>query len=130
MAEVEEAIVARLNDTAALTALVDARIYPIQRPERGALPCVTYQRTDEAVVEAFGGPTGLAHPSVEFFCWASTYGGAKAVARALRDALEGWSDLAADPPIEDCRLVDSDEDYDGDDVYFVAHEFEVWYQES
>lgn len=130
MAEVEEALVTRLQAHTGLAALVSTRIYPLQRPQDGVLPCVTYQRQTSEYIECLGGTTDLAYPTIEFRAWGSTYASAKAVARQVFEALERWSSNSSTPPVQDVLPLGSSEDFDGDDVYWVSQEFQVWYTEA
>ncbi len=98
MAEVEEAVVAKLMDTDAVTALIGQRLYPQIVPQDVARPSVAYQKIDSVPVSTRA-ISHLARTTIQFTCEADDYAGAKAVAETLREALGGWHDEESDPII-------------------------------
>lgn len=90
MTTLPAAIVAQLRATSTVTALVSTRIYPDQREQASALPCVVYFRVSEMLDQHLGGLSGLRMARYQFDCWASTRVTADAVAEALIAAMDGW----------------------------------------
>jgi hypothetical protein len=88
----EEALVARLQASPGVTALVGSRIYPMQTPQLAVMPSITYQRISTVRIQGLRGSTGLADPRIQVDCWADTYPSAKAVATEVRKSLDGWDD--------------------------------------
>ena len=86
----ETALVARLGSTAAVTALVGARIYPMLVPQTAALPAIAYQKISPGFLSTLRRTLGLAGPRIQVNSWASSYKDAKAVARAVRNSLNGY----------------------------------------
>lgn len=89
----EESLVARLNATPGVTALVGTRIYPMLIPQGAAMPAVTYQRISTVRPGSLRGPVGQADPRIQVNSWADTYGTAKALADQVRRSLDGYATL-------------------------------------
>lgn len=92
MAEIEEAICTLLTNDGAVAALVSARIYPLIVPQEAARPALAYQLISMPTREyAHDGPTGFAGKRVQLTCEGSTYIEAKALVRAVRRRLSGFT---------------------------------------
>ncbi len=92
LADTNAIIRVHLAADAALVALVGARIYWPRLPEKATLPAVGFFSR--------GGTSnpyipGIVTPSVQFDCWAANSIDARAVYRALYDALQGIQDPTA-----------------------------------
>lgn len=101
---IETDLVARLKATAAVTALVGsgaaARVYPLRLPESwtgAAGSALTYELVGGSRLYHLGGAAGVSRARVRLHCWSATYGGAKALAAAVRGALDDWAAEAASP---------------------------------
>ena len=88
---IKAAIFSILSNDAGVAALVTARIYPAQAPQRVTAPFITYRRISGPRDHTLSGPTGLTRPRFEFSCWATTDDGAEALAAAVRAALANYS---------------------------------------
>ena len=86
MSTVEAAIVALAKADAAVAALVGARVYPQHRPQGTALPALVYRRIAGQSGKAFDGPDGMTEARVEVEALAATYGEAKGLSEAFREA--------------------------------------------
>ena len=86
---IEAAIRQYLLAQAAVTDLIARRLYPMILPQPPTLPAVTYSRVSRSTVRDL---TGMAYrvSRFQFSCWAEKYGDAKAVAQAVRQALEDY----------------------------------------
>lgn len=106
---IEAAIRAHLIADAGLSALIDARVYPLQLPQRPALPAVTYQRISSTPTQ-HRDAAAAAHKRTrfQFDCWAADYDAAAAVRTALEAAL-GTLAQASEPRI-DVALLQSERD--------------------
>lgn len=91
---------------------VATRLYPNILPQNPTLPAIVYQRIATTRVNSLSGPSGLATPRFQFTCWATTYGGAKVVAEALRAALDGYTGAAGAYAISDAILEDDGDIYE------------------
>jgi hypothetical protein len=89
---IEAGLVYKLTTTAGITTLISTRVYLERIPQGATLPCLTYQRisTPRILTHDTSGSAGTAHPRFQFDAWAATYSSAKAIADALRAALNGF----------------------------------------
>lgn len=87
----EAALIAKLLANSALTALVSTRINWSRRPQGEALPAVVLHRIDGQPDYHHAGPSGLVVSRVQVDAWASSYGSAKSVARAVEAAVTGFA---------------------------------------
>lgn len=83
----EAALIARLLATAGVTALVGQRINWKRRPQGSSLPAVVLHVISRIPDVTHGGRSGLLVSRVQADCIGSTFGSAKAVARAIEDAI-------------------------------------------
>ena len=85
----EEALLALLQSSAAVTAIVGGRINWGAHPQGAPLPGIVLTVIDDAEGHIYQGPDGLSQGRVQVDCWALTYDEAKACGRAVRAALDG-----------------------------------------
>lgn len=97
---IEAAIRTHLIGDAGLAALVAARVYPVQLPQRPTLPALTYQRISTVPTQTRG-EAAANHERTRFQidCWAADYDSMLAVRTALGAAL-GTLAQAANPRID------------------------------
>jgi len=116
--EVEVLVRQRLRASPEVSALVGTRIFPVGgRPDEGpeaALPAITYQRVSNRRLTSHEGSLGASLPLVQLSCWAKTWSEARAVAAAVRRALDGWIDYSSDPPIHGVTIEGELDEYDAD----------------
>lgn len=133
MTTIEEALFAHLTANAGVTALVSTRVYPVQMPQNPTLPAIVYNRISGERVQHMQGSSGLASPRIQFDCFAKTYAVAKAVAEALRLAIEGFSGTMGGvngPDVNSCLLQSDSDGYEDDlEVYWVSVDYIVWHTE-
>ena len=131
MADVETALYTILSGDAGVTALISTRMYPVVIPQDVSLPAVAYQRISTARVYSHDGPSCLARPRFQFSCTATTYSAARAVANAIRAALDGYNDTANGVRI---MAAFTQNEFDGftdtDDLWTVYQDYFVWHVES
>ncbi len=135
----EEGLYSYLSSTAALTALVGNRIYPVVLPPNVVYPAVTYQRISGPRVHTMGNDPGLAYPRIQISCWyrdisdpQKGYGQVKAVAEQIRLALQDQKNTTWGGSVTvRAVLFDGDTDlYDFEtQVHQVALDFIIWYTE-
>jgi hypothetical protein len=138
---IERAVRAHLIATAGVQALVASRIHPFRAPQGAVPPFIVYQRISGERLHTLDGPTGRVHPRIQIDAYATTYPAARAIADAVRGALDGFQgDVAVDaesPPtvltIVYAALQD-DRDFVEDDIdpvlYRVSSDYFVTYQEN
>lgn len=101
MADVEPVIYTKLSGTAGITALVSTRIYPVQGPQGGTRPLIVYTKVSDTPLNYMTpGTNSDSNIRVRFHAIAETYAGAKAVAAAIRAAIDAWRDLTTTPKIQ------------------------------
>lgn len=84
----EEALVARLLGTPALSALVGNRITWGERVKKEPLPAITMLGVSPGRNYVHGGVDPCAAPRIQFDCYGSSAASAQTLARTLRDTLE------------------------------------------
>lgn len=79
MSAIEEAAVSRMGTDAGVSAITDD-FHPLIAPQNAVPPYVVYQliSAPELVIREY------VSPRLQFTCWAATYGGAVALANAVR----------------------------------------------
>lgn len=92
MAVLEEALISLLKNTATVSAVVGARVFPFAIAQNATLPCITVERvsTPRMLTHSDSGATGtLAHSRFQIDSWAETAKGAKQLADIIRAVLNG-----------------------------------------
>lgn len=113
MAELEEAIVSRLEGFAGLSVLVVKRIYPLVIPVTDkTYPAVTYQRVAAERWSAIASDVGIAQPTIQIDSWGRSYTEAKSVAKQVRLALQRWDAVEAGVTVLDATIESEIDDYD------------------
>ena len=116
--EVEVLVRQRLLASPEVSAMVGTRIFPVGgRPDKGpqaALPAITYQRVSNRRLTSHEGSLGASQPLVQLSCWAKTWSEVRALAAAVRCALDGWVDYSTDPPIHGVTIEGDLDEYDSD----------------
>ncbi len=110
MSEIEEAIVSKLMDEAAITDLIGQRLYPQVVPQDVARPSMAYQLIDQVPAPSRHS-AHLARSVVQFTCEAETYEDAKVLAAAIREVLTGWSDDMGELRIDGAFVVNQSDGY-------------------
>jgi hypothetical protein len=86
----EEALVAILLANSGVTGLTGTRMHWLQRPQGGQTPVLTLTRISGGQNYTYSGRDGLVESRVQIDAWAERYGDAKALARAVGNALGGY----------------------------------------
>jgi hypothetical protein len=124
-------LVAKLNGSAALAALVEDRIFPQVRPQRsGAVPCVVFRVPSIDRAHDLDGPSGMADAFVELTAYAFDFTDCDRVAQVLRDLFDGFTGAMGDvevvETVSDSETDDYDDPSDGSDDG--AHQIQLDYQ--
>lgn len=113
---VEEFVGDRLLDAANLTKIAGDKVYPQCLPDASALPGVVYSRQSTQRAGSLGGPVGNANPRFRIECLAIAskqgYKQAVAMAKAVRDQLDGFRGEWKGHWIEECTIEDEFDDPD------------------
>jgi len=132
---VETAIYSVLCADGTVSPLVGTRIYPEVAPPGAALPHIVYTRISTPRIRSLGGTSGLLYPRFQIVSWASSYSGAKALADAVRNALDDYSGVVGTITVEDVYIEDEGDmmnlspDVDALRMHGVRQDFIIWHRE-
>lgn len=140
MAELEQAFWFTIQNDATVAALVVSRVYPVLAPQGAVLPYATFQRISTLRVYHMGGATGLARVRMQADCYAADYPGAKALATAVRGALEAQrGNLGDTGKTVKFRMMHLEDDQDNSPpdmtpgaatgIYRVTQDWDIWHTE-
>lgn len=125
---VEQVLVKELLANAGVATLVGTRIHPQVAPQGTAQPYVTYEMASSNPQHDHSGAAGLWAVRLSYLCHAQTYAGAKAVAAAIRSALDGRRGTIQGEAVK--GILESEEaDAGWDEVtrlHVIAIDFLVW----
>lgn len=113
----EKAILARLNATPAVSAIVSGRIYAQAAKQGATLPYVTFARistNEEPSASLEGGAAQVAWSRIQIDAWAKKYVDAKALDDEIRKALVGFSGTLAGVTLHSVRRIDARDIYEPD----------------
>lgn len=88
--EIEDAVYAILAADAAVMALCAGRVYPGVAEPGAPLPYAVYEVPDDNLTDTLSGQVFPALASFSIDCYGATRAEARALRRAVRDALEGY----------------------------------------
>ena len=134
MADIDDALYARLSGYAGLSALVGTRISVLRMKEDQILPSVTYQEIGGQPIKAMGGDTGIVKSVYQVDCWGGRigdggYSDVKAVAVQVKGALQRYGGTQVGVVIQQIFLEDQHPSYESDtDTVRVRLEFTVWHE--
>ena len=124
--DIEERIRARLATS--LIALVGARVYPTEVPQRATLPAVTYVRLDSDRSHAMGADTGNVHARFNVGYWDTNYLNAVTGAGEIKTAMSRFT--APHGSVEDCFFEGERQEHDPErGAYSISLDFRVHYRE-
>ena len=134
---IEQGLVAHLLADSAVSAIVGTRVHPGAVPQGGTTPAIVYARASSDREVDMDGPSDFVQVRMRVDCWHTTYAGVKALADAVRVALNGVG--LASPKLlgaEPVQLVYLDNDgdlseFDGDERdYRVSQDWIVIHTET
>jgi hypothetical protein len=88
---IEQVLYKLLTDDSTVSGLVGTRIYPQFVPQGASMPAITYQQISGIRDFTHSGPVDLASLRFQVNCWSLNYTQARALADAVRTALNGVS---------------------------------------
>jgi len=128
---IEEGLYDYLSTDVGVSALVSTRIYPGTLPQNWTNPAISYQRISGERVRNLTGPAGRARPRIQIDCWADSYSGAKALATAVRSAMDGYAGLMGTTRVSSIVLESDTDFYETDiQVYRVSMDFWISHLET
>ena len=133
----EAALYTHLKNNAGVAALVSDRIFPQLMKEGTTLPAITFQFISGFRQLVLQGKSGYARPRIQVDCWALSedpaggYDKAKAVANAVRLALDGFAGVVSGVSIRSATLL-NEQDFDADEgrIRRVSLDFSIHYLEA
>ena len=126
---IEKAIRSILVNDSTVKAIT-TRCYPGKIPQNPEYPLIVYHKVTGMRDHHLQGPSGLAHPRFQVEAWATTYDAAKALANAIRGALDGYKGTVGAVAIGSI-LIESERDVYEEAVscHRVIMDFFVWHSE-
>ena len=114
---IEEGLFAYLSGRPEITNVIGTsptRFYPVVAPQNPTAPFVAYQRASASRDRAGSGPTRGVEAVYNLTCWAETYPAAAALARLLRNELDGAKGWWGDIELGLVQADDTRDDFNGD----------------
>lgn len=128
----EEALRTFLLADTDLAALVGTRVHWVRSPQGTASPRIVLYRISGLRDMHMNGPSGLIASRVQIDCIGSSYGGAKAVARAVEARLSGYSGSASGVVFQGCFLIGERDDFEDadtpDKLFRTSLDFNIWHK--
>lgn len=127
----EEALIAILLADDDLAALVGSKIHWLRRPQKQALPSVTLQTIGGPRTNHTEGADSIVGYRVQVDCWASTFAGAKACARAVEAAVSGKRFPAQATNIHGVFVLDANDSFEGEEpeaIHRSRLDLRVWHR--
>lgn len=116
---------------ATIAGLVGTRVYPNILPQSPTVPAISYQfisGTDDVTTD---GPSGLANPTIQIDCWATTYAAMDGLFQAVRKRINGYSGLAGTIAVHGVFLVRKRDLYDNDTkLHRRTADWSIWHEEA
>lgn len=126
----EEAFVALLKTSTAITTKVADRIFPVVRPQGSHVPCLVYNGFPRDQVMTTTAAANLRATRVQVDAWGKTYADVKALERAVNAKLIGFAGVVGGVEFqgifEDGGMGDGFENAPPDKLYRVSLDFLVW----
>lgn len=128
-ATIEEAIREILATNSTVKAIT-TRVYPSTLPQAPVYPLILYIRISGRRENTLGGPSGMANPRFQIEAWAATYSAAKALANAIRGALNGHQGTVGQVEIGSL-LIQSERDVYEPEVacHRIIMDYSIWHKE-
>ena len=111
---IEAAIVSLLEGDAAVAAMVGTRIYPAAIPQGEPAPSIAYWRVSTGRRLRYDAPDGTSSARYQLDMQASDYTAARALAAAVRHALNGYRGSVAGEQIHHISLPNEQDIFDRD----------------
>jgi hypothetical protein len=133
---IESALVAKVTGDVTVSSIIAARMYPQIVPQGVSLPAVTYSEISGLRKHDLNGPCGLVESRWQLNCWTTTRSGARTLADAVRQSIDGFDGFVGAVEIQSIQManeVDLGDFPAGVDVsrkYGTALDFEIWFKET
>jgi len=133
---IETALYSILSSDSGVSAIISTRIYPRIVPQLASLPALSYQQISGPREHTMSGPAGMVKSRWQINCVVESYSALRALADAVRKALDCYSGTASSTKIDVGFLDNENDGFDSiHDVksskrYTKILDFIIWFQES
>ncbi len=103
--EIDEALLAYLLSQSGLTALIDRRLYPDERPQDSNLPAVSYMYISDVKDQTLTAQQKLESPMIQFTSYAPTRAVARNVSNQVKTALADYAGTLSGLEVQYIKLV-------------------------
>ena len=115
---IEQRIVSMMAADATIAAAVGQRISPVVLRQDTALPSLVYRRLAADPEYTLAGRAGWRTVTLQIACWALEYADARALAEAVRELLDAYSETSDVGSIRFISVADGADEYVGElDAY-------------
>lgn len=122
---IEAGLYSKVTGNVGVAALISTRFYPVVLPQKVTLPAASYQVISGEAGYTIGTQAAqVRKPRFQINAWASTYDAAKALARALRTAIDHQTGTWSGTSVIGCIIEGEELDFydDSTKTYQVAFE--------
>jgi hypothetical protein len=95
----------RLTSQTAVSQYIGSRVYPLIAPQGTPLPLVVYQRTGVERPQSLSGNVGNPLVTLQLTTYGTSYTSVKAIARAVRLTVDGWTGTTAGVTLQRTTLL-------------------------
>ncbi len=109
---------------------ITTRCYPATIPQNPEYPLVLYMKITGVRSHHLQGPSGSAHPRFQVEAWAATYAEVKALANAIREALDGYSGTVSGCKVRSILIQSERDSYESAvECHRVIQDYMIWHNE-
>jgi hypothetical protein len=88
---IEDGLFQLITADSGFSTIAANRLYPLILPDTPTFPAATYQLISSVPEETNDGPTGFVKARIQTDTWSNSYASCKALAKALRVLLDGFT---------------------------------------
>lgn len=128
---IEQGLIAFLQTQTSVTSLVSSRVYAFMLPQNPTYPAITYSRDGSSRNSTTEGQTNYVGADIQIDAWANSYLEAKALQKALRDALVNYRGMMGAVKVDQVRITTDAPDLFEDEVqkYRCSTAYVFWHYE-
>ncbi len=109
---------------------ITTRCYPSTLPQNPTYPLILYIRLFGSTDNHLNGSSGMASPSFQIEAWAETYAAAKALAAAIRGALNNYRGTTGTVRIGSCLIQSERDVYESEiSVHRIIQDYKILHDE-
>ena len=123
---IQNAIYDILSNTAAITAIVQGRIYPVTFHQKKQWPGVVFQITDAKGYDAKGEPSQMDMYDVQIDVYSTKFDEVISISREVRNQLENYSGTVASVNISRIRWMRTNDGYsENPELFRITSKYQV-----